>query len=145
MPIIIWVGLGLFVVGVLLMRREHRIVLDSPRVEARIVELVKGNPSQSGAVKYTIRVGFKTGEGEEVVFELAPRTDPRVKVGDPVRIAYDRADPHRVRVLSFGYRYAFLYCVVGLGLLFLFIGGGIGLGNELMRKVYVPASASAPR
>jgi len=142
-PAITWVGLGFVLVGIYFMRREHTIILDSPKAEARIIELVKGQTSKTGAVEYIPKASFRTMEGAEIVFSMAATIKPGVKVGDPVRVAYNPANPNRVRILSFGYRFAFWYCIVGLGLLLLFIGGGLKLGNDWMQKAYLPTAVPA--
>jgi len=144
-PIITWIGLAFVVLGIYFMRREHRIILDSPKAEARVIELAPGGTSKTGAVEYTPKASFTTMDGAEIVFTMAATIKPRVKVGDPVRVAYNPANPNRVRVLSFGYRFAFWYCIVGLGLLFLFIGGGLKLGNDWMQRAYLPSPTSVQR
>ena len=134
------IGLAFIVLGIGFMAREHMIILKSPIVEGRVIELISvrnalGKSASSGG--FIPKIIFKTMEGREIVFNpKAGSSTPGVTVGDRVLVAYDREAPSQARLLTFGYRFGFWYCMVGLGLLIIYLGYGFRHGNDWMRKTY---------
>ena len=135
------IGLVFIALGIGFMVREHIIILGSPIVEGRVIELISvrsGLGRSSGSGGLIPKVKFKTLDGREIVFNpKAGSQTPGVQTGDRVLVAYDREDPTRARLLRFGYRFGFWYCIAGLGLLIIYLGYGFKHGNDWMRKTYL--------
>ena len=139
------IGLVFIMIGIGFMLREHAIILKSAIVEGRVIELISVRTSlDRGSGGRIPKVKFKTPDGREIVFNpKGGSSGPGVKTGDPVLVAYDREDPARARLLRFGYRFGFWYCIAGLGLLIIYLSYGFKHGNDWMRKAYVPSAAFA--
>jgi hypothetical protein len=143
MPTIFWIGLAFAVIGIFFMRREHRIILKSLIVEGRVIEMISVRSLQDKSPGGFIpKVIFKTMEGREIVFNpKVGSSTPGVSTGDRVLVAYNRENPSRARLLTFGYRFGFWYTIVGLGLLIMYLGYGFNHGKDWMQRAYISETA----
>jgi hypothetical protein len=143
MPVMLWIGVGLVVLGTSFMWQEHRFIATSEIVTGKVIDLVRTRGSKGGTM-YAPKVKFTTLEGQEVIFTTSYASSyPGVTVGDHVPMAYKPANPNRARILRFGYTFGFWYCVAGIGLLLVFISCGFLSGNAWLQKMYLPSNAPA--
>jgi hypothetical protein len=139
------IGLGFIVLGMVLMVREHVIIRGSAIVDGEVVAKTAGGFQNTGSRSSIPTIRFTTPEGREVVFKpSAGLSEQGVEAGDRVRVAYDPQEPSRARLLTFGYRFGFAYCLIGLGLWIIFIGYGFRHGNAWMHKTYPMQEPAGP-
>ena len=137
------IGLVFIVVGIGFMVREHMIILKSHIVEGQVIEMISVRSLQDKSPGGFIpKVKFKTMEGREIVFNpKVGSSTPGVSAGDRVLVAYNRENPFRARLLTFGYRFGFWYTIVGLGLLIIYLGFGFKHGKDWMQRAYLSETA----
>ena len=139
MSLVSWIGLAFIALGSGFIWHEHRVILSSQIVSGSVIELVPSRGSKGGTV-YAPKVTFTTSDGREIIFKSRlSSSKPGVRVGDTVRMAYDRVNPEKALILRFGYTFAFWYCLVGVGLLLVFISYGYLHGNDWIQKLYLSA------
>jgi hypothetical protein len=143
MPVMLWIGVGLVLLGTSFIWQEHRFILTSDIVTGKVIELVRSRGSKGGTM-YAPKVKFTTLQGQEVIFTSSYATSyPGVNVGDHVPMAYKSVNPGKAKILRFGYTFGFWYCLTGAGFLLVFISCGFMNGNAWMQKMYLPSNPSA--
>ncbi|MFH1477153.1 MAG: DUF3592 domain-containing protein, partial [Verrucomicrobiota bacterium] len=102
----------------------------------RVTELSEGRGSKGGTT-YGVVAEFKDYAGNGCVYRSGWKSSsPGYRVGDPIKIYFNRINPADCGVCSFGIRFGAAFIIVVLGLALLCASYGYKLGKQWMDKKY---------
>lgn len=117
-------------------------VISGKEVAAGRVTALEAHSSGKGTV-YTLVAQFHDTTGQERIYRAAfSSSSPGYEVGDSIRIWFERDNPKRCGVLSFGYRFGVAWILICIGLAIAFTHWGWKAGNRWLEAHYettVPA------
>jgi hypothetical protein len=120
--------------GVALLYRAWSTIAGHEITTGTVVELIPGRGSKGGTV-YTVVATFQDRMGKKHTYTSSMASNPpENKVGDVIRIMYDREHPDRNTSLAFGHRFVWPWISLGLGLFLLWIVMGLQFGDGIVNS-----------
>jgi hypothetical protein len=117
------IGIAVLISGVVAVVKQSRKAARGVAATGTVVDLVKRVFSAGSSGVYCPVVDFITANGQPVRFESQFGTMPAShRVGQPIAVRYDPADPQKAEVDSATANWFVPGCTVAMGLLFLVMG-----------------------
>lgn len=122
-------AIGTIVLGIAIGYWQYTSIIDKEVSQGRVVELEPHRGSKGGT-NYTIIAEFVDTAGVTQTYRSGfSSSSPGFKVGDPIRIYFDRNNPTKCGILSFGYRFGVAWILVVLGLALFLVAAGWSYGS----------------
>lgn len=124
-------GTAVFVLGILVLRRDKRLYRDSVFATAKLVKYYEYSAPHNNATMFTMEVDYKTMDGTIVhAKEQGGTNHPKYKIGDEIEIYYSKEKPEMFLLCGDNSRKYALYgmtvlglFLIGLSVCMLFTGG----------------------
>jgi hypothetical protein len=113
---------------------EYRSLLGKEVADGRVVKL-EPQKSDKGSTLYIIVAEFNDREGNCHTYRSGfSSSNPGYKVGDNIRIYFDRNNPSKCGVLSFGYRFGVAWILGCVAIALLLVQVGFRFGNQWLEE-----------
>jgi hypothetical protein len=130
------IGFSLCVLGVVLMWLQIRAISGEEITEGKVIDLIPVQGSKGGT-NYKVKAEFSdTAKVRHEYLSSWSASPAPYAVGETVRIAFDRGNPERNRLFTFGARFGPGWILLGIGLVLIWITFGFGYGNEYLLRRY---------
>lgn len=124
------IGAVLIAVGGGIAWWQYMLIQGREISEGRVTAL-EGHPGSKGGTTYNIIAEFRDSAGTKYSYRSGfSSSSPGYKVGDKIRIYFDRKNPSDCGVMSFGYRFGAAWCFIVAGLALFLVQAGWYFGNQ---------------
>ena len=113
------IAIGLLAVGFVIGFWQMKLLEGKEIIWGRVIERPEGRSNKGGST-YGIVAEFKDRAGNSCVYRSGWKSsNPGYRIGDPIKIYFNRINPADCGVCSFGIRFgaAFIFIVLGLAVL----------------------------
>jgi hypothetical protein len=117
------IGVGMLVGSFFIFSNTTSFIGRAAEAEGRVIELERSRSSSRSSATYRPVVEFTTATGRRIEFTSSVGSSPPShRVGEPVKVLYNPADPQGARIKSFFQLWFAFLLVFFLGLVFAAIG-----------------------
>ena len=130
------VACGLMGVGVVIGYWQYAKLHGKEVALGRVVALPESESSEGGST-YGIEAVFSDRNSQEYRYRSSwTSTSPGYRVGDPIRIYFDRKNPKKCGICSFGARFGIAWYVFLAGAGLVICAWSMRYGNRIMEQVF---------
>lgn len=130
------IGAALLAAGCAVFYWQYSLVQGKAIAEGRVTQLIPSRGSKGGTV-YAIVAEFRDYSGKACTYKSHfSSSNPGYKVGDSIRIFFDRRNPAACGIMSFGYRFGAAWCIIVAGLACLALWAGWEYGNQWLANQF---------
>lgn len=117
------IGVGMLVGSFFIFSNTNSFIGGAAEADGRVIELERSRFSSSSSTTYRPVVEFTTATGKRIEFTSSVGSSPPShRVGEPVKVLYNPADPQGARIKSFFQLWFGFLIVFAIGLIFAAIG-----------------------
>jgi hypothetical protein len=99
------------------------------------VTSLDAHPGSEGGTVYTIIAEFRDSTGNPHTYRSGfSSSNPGYRVGEKIRIFFDRTNPANCGIMSFGYRFGVAWSLIVAGLALFLIQTGWHFGNQWLEQ-----------
>jgi hypothetical protein len=138
------IGCALLLIGVGIAYWQYDLLKGKAVSEGRVVAL-EPQDSSDGGPTYKLVAEFKDHVGTTHQYRSGfSSSSTGYRVGDPIRIYFDRNAPGQCGVLSFGYRFGIAWCLALTGVALILGNVGWRVGNEWLKTQFPTTTGAQP-
>ena len=132
MNVLLMIGLILICVGGGLAYWQYAMIVGKEVSEGRVTNL-EPHPGSKGGTVYVLIAEFPDRQGQVHTYRSGfSSSAPGYKVGERIRIWFERSNPAQCGIMSFGYRFGIAWIVLVVGLAMVMVCYGFSAGNRWM-------------